>query len=220
MCGRYVLSSTASSISKEFGLEQTLFSIQPSYNIAPSQPVIVIANEGVKKVIQCRWGLIPSWAKDPSIGHKMINARSETVAEKPSFREAFKKHRCLIPSDGFFEWRKEKGGKVPLFIHLKNGKPFGFAGLYSVWTSPEGDQLSTCTILTTTANKLLEPIHDRMPVIIPKEKREVWLDPAQHDRDILLPLLKPFPSEEMEAYDVTSRVNSPRNDAPDNIEPV
>jgi putative SOS response-associated peptidase YedK len=173
MCGRFALSSTSSSISKEFGLEQALFSIQPSYNIAPSQPIIIIANEGEKKLLQCRWGFIPNWAKDPSIGHKMINARAETIAEKPSFREAFKNHRCLIPSDGFFEWRKEKGGKVPLFIHLKNGKPFSFAGLYSIWASPEGKELSTCTIITTTANKLLEPIHDRMPVIIPKENREV-----------------------------------------------
>ena len=204
MCGRYVLSTPAPALSKEFGLEQTLFTIQPNYNIAPSQPIIVIANEGEKKAIQSRWGFVPHWAKDPSIGHKMINARAETVAEKPAFRDAFKNHRCLIPSDGFFEWRKEKGGKVPLFIHLKNGQPFSFAGLYSTWSSPEGEELSTCTIITTTANKLLEPIHDRMPVIIPKKHREVWLDPTIHDKDTLQPLLKPFPSKEMEAYDVTS----------------
>jgi putative SOS response-associated peptidase YedK len=150
----------------------------------------------------------------------MINARSETVADKPSFREAFKKHRCLIPADGFFEWRVEEGGKVPLFIHLKNNQPFSFAGLYSTWTSPEGNNISTCTIITTTANKLLEPIHDRMPAIIPKEKREVWLDPTISGRDTLLPLLKPFPAEEMEAYDVTSRVNSPRNNSPENVRPA
>lgn len=204
----------------EFGLEQPLCSIQPSYNIAPSQPIIVITVDGDRKVIQCIWGFVPSWAKNLSAGHKKINARSETVAEKPSFREAFKKHRCLIPSDGFYEWRKEKGGKVPLFVHLKSGKPFSFAGLYSIWTSPEGNQLSTCTILTTTANKLLEPTHSRMPAIIPKENREVWLDPTISDKDTLLPLLKPFPSEEMEAYDVTSRVNSPRNNSPENIRPA
>jgi putative SOS response-associated peptidase YedK len=193
MCGRYVLSTPAPTLSKEFGLEQTLFSIQPNYNIAPSQPIIVIANEGEKKVIQCRWGFIPHWAKDPSIGHKMINARAETVAEKPAFRDAFKKHRCLIPSDGFFEWRKEKGGKVPLFIHLKNGHPFSFAGLYSTWSSPEGEQLSTCTIITTTANKLLEPIHDRMPAIIPKEHRERYgLIPLNTIRMPSCPSWSPF----------------------------
>jgi putative SOS response-associated peptidase YedK len=220
MCGRFVLASTASTISREFGLEHTPFSIQPNYNIAPSQPVIIIVSDGARQLMESRWGFIPSWARDPAIGHRMINARSETIAEKPAFREAFKKQRCLIPSDGFYEWRKKRGGKVPLFIHLKNGEPFGFAGLYNIWTSPEGDSISTCTIITTTANKLLEPVHDRMPVIIPKDKRDMWLDPAVHDNNILLPLLKPFSSEEIEAYDVTSRVNSPKFNSPDNIKPV
>ena len=220
MCGRFALSASLTDLIKEFGVDKIPGEYGASYNIAPSQPIIVIAKDGERKTMRCRWGFIPHWAKDPSIGHKMINARSETVADKPSFREAFKKHRCLIPADGFFEWRKERGGKVPLFIHLMSGQLISFAGLYNTWSSPEGDNLSTCTIITTAANKLLEPIHDRMPVIIPKEKRDTWLDPAIHDKDTLLPLLRPFPSEEMEAYDVTSRVNSPRNNTPDNIKPV
>lgn len=220
MCGRFALSASLTDLIKEFGVDQIPVEYGASYNIAPSQPIIVIAKDEEKKAMRCRWGFIPHWAKDPSIGYKMINARSETVASKPAFREAFKYNRCLIPSGGFFEWRKERGGKVPIFIHLKSDQLISFAGLYSIWKSPEGDLLPTCTILTTTSNKILEPIHDRMPVIIPKERREVWLDTAIHDKKVLLPLLSPYPPEEMEAYDVTSRVNSPTNNSPENIRPI
>jgi putative SOS response-associated peptidase YedK len=219
MCGRFVLSSPVSIIAEEFNAEHSLFDLEPSYNIAPTHKIVIVQKEGVNKLIQCRWGFIPAWAKDPKIGYKMINARSETIAEKPAFRSAFKNQRCLIVADGFFEWQREGKTKKPVYIKLKSDKAFGFAGLYSVWTSPEGEKACTCTIITTEANELLEPVHDRMPAIIPKEKYDIWLDPNVQDKDSLLTLLKPYNYPDIEAFYVSSKVNSPAYNSKDNIEP-
>ena len=220
MCGRFVRSSSISMITAEFGVKKASLKIAPSYNIAPTQDIVIINNEKEKQLIPSNWGFIPSWAKDPSIGHKMINARAETIASKPMFRSAFKKHRCLVIADGFYEWQKTEKRKVPFYIRLRSGRPFGFAGLYSHWNSLEGKTLCTCTIITTTANELLKPIHDRMPVIVPRDKEDLWLDPEVQDSEKLLSLLKPYPFEEMEMYEVSSKVNIPAFKSHEAIRPV
>lgn len=221
MCGRFVRSSPIVLIAKEFGISKASIAIAPSYNIAPAQDILIICHEGEKQLVSCNWGFIPSWAKDPSTGHKaIINARAETVASKPMFRSVFKKHRCLVIADGFYEWQKAEKSKVPFYIRLRSGRPFGFAGLYSHWTSPEGKTLCTCTIITTAANELIELIHDRMPVIIPKDREDLWLDPEMHDPVKLLDLLKPYPSEEMEMYQVSTKVNIPAFKSHEAIKPV
>jgi putative SOS response-associated peptidase YedK len=211
MCGRFTQTQSIPSIAREFGVAEVTGELGPSYNIAPTQKVAVVITDGVKQLVPVRWGLVPSWAKDRTVGNKMINARAETITEKASYRTAFKKRRCLVVADGFYEWQDLGGGKRPVYIRLKSGRPFGFAGLYEVWTSPEGEAITTCTIITTEANKLMKPIHERMPVIIPKKEEDRWLDPATQDKDLLVELLKPYPAEEMEAYPVSKRVNSPRN---------
>jgi len=220
MCGRFVRCSTLKEIAHYFDIEQPSFEFEPSYNVTPSQDIIIINNRGVKQIVKCHWGFVPPWSKDLSVGYKMINARSETVAEKPSFKNAFRKQRCLVVANGFYEWQKEKNRKVPVYISLKSGKPFGFAGLYTVWISPEGKKICTCTILTTESNDLIAPIHDRMPVIIPRDKEDLWLDPAVNDVDKLKDLLTSIPSEEMVITKVSDRVNSPRYNSPDNIKPA
>ena len=220
MCGRFVRSSPVSLVCEAFNIQQASIEIAPSYNISPSQEIVIINNKGTKQLIQCRWGFLPSPAKDASMGSRMINARAETVALKPTFKSAFKKQRCLVIADGFYEWRKINNKKTPVYIHLKSGRPFGFAGLYNPWTSPEGERICTCTIITTSANELLEPIHNRMPVIISRDKEDLWLNPFEQDQNVLLELLKPYPSAEMEIYEVSSNVNSPKYNSPDAINPV
>ena len=192
----------------------------PRYNVAPTQTVIVVNDDGSRHLTEMRWRLIPSWAKDPVIGNRMINARGETVATKPAFRAALRRRRCLIPADGFYEWQQQGRRKQPVYITLKTREPFSFAGLCESWTSPDGEEIKTCTIITTEANALLKPIHDRMPVILTKEAERVWLDPAIQDTERLLSLLVPYPAEEMEAYPVSTRVNNPRSDGPESIEPL
>lgn len=220
MCGRFVLYSPVSKILKDLNVEQTALEYDPSYNIAPTHNIVIIKKNSIKVLTGCRWGFIPAWAKDESIGYKMINARSETLAEKPTFRKAFKNQRCLIIADGFYEWMKSGKVKTPVFIRLKSQKPFGFAGLYNVWKSPEGKEMCTCTIITTEANDILSSIHNRMPVILPQDKHDVWLDPQNHDTENLSSLLKPYSSEEMEFYEVSRKVNSPSYNTSDNIEHV
>lgn len=199
-------------------IEDIFFDLKPNYNIAPSQDIVIVINDqGKNRLILSRWGFIPSWAKDETIGYKMINARSETITEKRTFKTAFQKSRCLIVADGFYEWRREGKTKTPVFIRLKSGRPFAFAGLYNKWTSPEGKEITSSTIITTRANEMLEPIHDRMPVITPENRQDLWLDPDVNDKSDLLSLLKPYPSEEMEYYEVSPRVNSPRNNTPECI---
>jgi len=217
MCGRYVQFSLFPLLKQEFNLRGEAPDPVPSWNIAPTRDVPVVVNEKGNRLLLCRWGLIPPWSRDPSTGSRMINARAETLAVKPIFKVPFRKHRCLIPADGFYEWKKEGKGKTPLYITMKDGRPFSFAGLYSDWSAPGRETIRTCTIVTTGANRLIAPIHDRMPAIIPKEVRDLWLDPEIQDPGKLTQLLIPYPSEEMEAWEVSKRVNSPRNDSPENI---
>jgi putative SOS response-associated peptidase YedK len=202
-----------------FNVDEPSFDIEPSYNVAPTQEIIIINNKGSKQIVKCHWGFVPSWAKDISVGNDMINARAETVAEKRSFKAAFRKQRCLVIANGFYEWQKDKKRKIPVYISLKSGKPFGFAGLYNVWVSPEGKKICTCTIITTEANDLLSTIHDRMPVILPRDKEDLWLDPSVEDIDVLMGLLSSYPSEDMEMRTVSDRVNSPRVNSRDNVRP-
>lgn len=217
MCGRFVLCSPVADIEIEFHIDNTAFTHDPSYNIAPTQNIVIIKKNGIKALTNCRWGFLPSWVKDPDAGNQMINARSETVAEKPSFRKAFKNQRCLIVADGFYEWMKEGKKKVPVFIRLKSRKPFGLAGLYNLWTSPEGEETCTCTIITTEANEVLSSIHHRMPVILPRYRHDPWLDPKNQDTEKLLSLLQPYESGEMEFYTVSSKVNSPSFNEKENV---
>jgi putative SOS response-associated peptidase YedK len=220
MCGRFTLTTNLGAIAKRFGVARFLEEVGPRYNMAPTQTVIVVSDDGTRHVTEMRWGLIPSWAKDPTIGNRMINARAETVATKPAFRAALRKRRCLIPADGFYEWQPVGRRKQPVYITLKSWEPFSFARLWEAWTSPEGEEVRSCTIITTEANDLLKPIHDRMPVILTREAERVWLDPTIEDPARLLPLLTPYPAEEMEAYPVSLWVNNPLHDSRECIKPV
>lgn len=212
MCGRYSLTSSKIKIAEEFKLQEAhLKELVPSYNIAPSQPVPVLLETPEPRVGLFRWGLIPSWAKDPTIGSRMINARKETLVEKPSFRSPFRKQRCLVLADGFYEWKGEGRTKTPYYVRLKSKAPFGFAGLWSQWSSPDGALIYSCAIITGEPNELLQLIHNRMPVILRRQRRERWLDPSNHDSKELMNLLEPYPSDEMEAYPVSKLVNSPAN---------
>jgi putative SOS response-associated peptidase YedK len=202
MCGRFVLLTDLSVIIKAFNIQDVACEYKPSNNICPGQEIAAIINDGKNSLVCYRWGLIPSWAKDPSIGNRMFNAKAETIMEKPSFEDAFKKRRCLILADGFYEWQKLGRIKKPLRFSLKSGEPFGFAGLYESWISPDKKPIHTCTIITTEPNEVTGPFHDRMPVILPKGQEAVWIDPDNHDQKVLLPILKPFPSDEMIMSDV------------------
>ena len=219
MCGRFVRSSSSGRSANHFDVQQPSFEIEPSYNIAPSHNILIIRNPGARQLANCRWGFMPSWAKDLSMGYKMINARVETITEKPSFRTAFRKHRCLVIANGFYEWQKDMKRKIPAYIRLKSGALFGFAGLYNTWNSPEGEEICTCTILTTESNELLSAIHDRMPVIVPHDKEDIWIAPDVEDVQLLKSFFSPFPSEEMVLARVSDRVNSPTYDSPENIKP-
>jgi putative SOS response-associated peptidase YedK len=220
VCGRFVMITDLSAIVDEFGIVHVSGDVRPSYNIAPGSTVAAVINDGSNRLVHFRWGLVPSWARDPAMGSRLINARGETVAEKPSFRAAFKKRRCLIVASGFYEWQRRTSGKIPMYISLKSEKPFGFAGLFETWQSPEGEVLRTCTIITTDANELIRPIHDRMPVIIPPGQAPRWLDPSTEDTTHLLSLLAPYPESGMTAYAVSPLVNSPLHDSPLCITPV
>lgn len=198
MCGRFVLVTDLSIIEEAFDVRAVACGYEPGWNIAPGQPVpVIVRREDRNELISFRWGLIPSWAKDPSIGDRLINARAETVDQKPSFRNAFMKRRCLIVADGFYEWKTEGRRKIPAYFYLKSGRPFGFAGLYETWYAPDQTQVQTCTIITTEANSLIKPIHDRMPVIVTKDRESLWLDDRIEDNAVLMPILKPYPAEEM-----------------------
>lgn len=219
MCGRFTLSQTGPAIGEAFAVTEAL-QASPQYNIAPTQMVAAVLStpeSDTRHMQQFRWGLIPSWAKDPGIGAKLINARSETVAEKPSFRSAFKRRRCLVVADGFYEWQRQDGKKQPFYFRLVTGEIFGFAGLWEEWTSPAGDTIDSCTILTTAANELMAPIHDRMPVIIAPQDYDLWLDTHVQTPQTLQPLLHPYPAEAMTAYPVSTAVNKPTNNTPECI---
>lgn len=219
MCGRFTLTATQQTLAEAFpgfGLPEQY---TQRYNIAPSQAVAVVPNDGKKQVTFFRWGLIPGWAKDAKIGNKMINARSETLAEKPAFRTAYKQRRCLILADGFYEWQTLPGQKrkIPHFIHMKSRQPFAFAGLWEVWQPSEGDPVHSCTIITTDANPLLDRLHPRMPVILPPESYDRWLIPEPQTHAQLGELLAAYPAEQMAHYPVSMVVNSPANDRPECI---
>lgn len=196
--------------------------LPPRYNIAPSQPVAVIPNSGNNAVSMYKWGLIPSWSKDPAIGDRMINARAESLAEKPSFRNAYRRRRCLILADGFYEWKQNPGmkSKQPIYLRLNPYRPFAFAGLWEIWNAPDGLEVRSCTIITTQPNSLIEPIHNRMPVILPPDVYSQWLAPEDRQPAQLNDLLIPYPSSEMIAFPVSRMVNSPQTDTPDLIKPV
>lgn len=220
MCGRFTLTTDQKKLIDFLpGLKFTEPSL-PRY-IAPAQPVATVLNEDARRLTLSHWGLIPSWAKDRSIGNRMINARAETVQEKPSFRVPFRRMRCLILADGFYEWKREPGRrtKLPYYFRLKSGKPFAFAGLWDRWREPSGKDLTTCTIITTSANATVEPVHHRMPVILLSDHYEPWLAPEEQKIESLLACLKPYPAEEMESCVVSTRVNNPSIDEPSCIHP-
>jgi putative SOS response-associated peptidase YedK len=222
MCGRFSLTAPGESVAELFDLAETPV-LAPRYNIAPTQPVAAVrVNRDTKQreMAHFYWGLIPRWAKDPTIGSRMINARSETAAEKPSFKAALKYRRCLVPADGFYEWQKQNSGKRPVRIQLADGGLFAIAGLWEHWQSPDGSEIESCTLLTTEPNELLQAVHNRMPVILPPEAWELWLDPAAQHPGEVEHLLRPFPAEAMAYYPISSRVNNPINDDPRIIEPL
>ena len=222
MCGRITLTADPEIIQMAFALDSIPGDYRPRYNIAPTQPVLALTNEGGREAQYLRWGLIPSWSKDPRIGSRLINARAETLAEKPSFRSAFRRRRCVIFADGFYEWQRVGKHKRPMYIRLHEGEPFALAGLWEVWKPPTGDEwLRTCTIITTPPNAFLASIHNRMPAILDRAAVERWLTPGELPPAELMPLLRPYPDEAaLSAYEVSRLINSPANDSPACIEPV
>ena len=220
MCGRFALYSDPFTLARRFEAE-ALPELRPRYNIAPTQNIPIVCEEGDKRrFAMARWGLIPHWAKDMKIGYHTINARAETVASKPAFRNAFKHRRALIPADGYFEWQvvPDSKTKQPWFITLRDRGPMAFAGLWERWRSPEAEELESCTIIVTDANEIMRPIHDRMPVILAPEDWDVWFEADAKDAGGLQGLLKPYPAEDMAVWPVSTKVNSPRNDSVECLE--
>jgi putative SOS response-associated peptidase YedK len=211
MCGRYAQRTDARKLAKEFKVAEVP-PVEPRYNIAPTQEVFAVNETGDGREMRFfKWGLVPSWAKDTSMGARLINARSETVTEKPAFRQAFKQRRCIIPADGFYEWQRAEGRKQPFFFRMRDERPFGFAGLWERWEGESGEVLNSCAILTTGANEVLRPVHDRMPVILHPDDYELWLCGSARELDLVKEMLRPYPATEMVGYPVGSGVNSPRN---------
>jgi putative SOS response-associated peptidase YedK len=219
MCGRYGF-VPGKNFDERFQVEHQQETLLPSYNVAPGATMPVVLRNSPNRVELMKWGLIPFWAKDPKNSYKTINARAETVATSPVFREALKRRRCLVPASGFYEWQQTERGKLPYFIHLKDIELFAFAGLYDVWQDAEGNELRTYTIITTTPNDLVQPIHNRMPVILHPDDEAMWIDPKMNDTAALRALLQPFPNALMEAYPVSRAVNTAAIDTPALIEPV
>jgi putative SOS response-associated peptidase YedK len=219
MCGRYSLDVDPAAIAEHFELAEVP-PLLPRWNVAPTQnvPTVILAPEG-RRLVSLRWGLVPSWAEDPSIGNRMINARAETVAEKPAFRTVLRKQRCLVVASGFFEWKAEGKGKQPYHFRLRDARPFAFAGLFEHWERA-GQVIDSCTVITTEANDLVRPVHGRMPAILPPERYGEWLAPGEQDPARLRALLLPFDAERMTAYPVSRLVNSPSVDDPRCIEPA
>lgn len=215
MCGRFSQSKSAETIAQVFQVNNVP-PLTPRYNIAPTQQIQTIlqnAEQSQRQFQMLHWGLIPSWAKDPKMGARMINARAETVTEKPSFRAAFKQRRCLILADGFYEWQQQEKNKQPFYFRMNDEHPFAFAGLWEHWKSGDGEVIDSCTILTTEPNDLMRPVHNRMPVIIDPKDYDLWLDTEVKKPELLQPLLHPYSAEEMTAYPVSTKVNKPVNDS-------
>ena len=216
MCGRYSLVASIADLEGRFGFDGADVAYSSSYNVAPTQGVLtLVAENEARRAVRMRWGLIPSWAREASIGSRMINARAETVAEKPSFRTALRQRRCLVLTDGFYEWRRTSAGKRPMRITMASGEPFAFAGLWDTWRDPQDEAVTSCTIITTEANDLLRPIHDRMPVILQRDQEGLWLEHDVREPDILREVLIPHNPGAMKAYEVSTLVNSPANDGPE-----
>ncbi|ADH97938.1 SOS response-associated peptidase [Salisediminibacterium selenitireducens] len=222
MCGRFSLYHQPNLIARRFELDNLeAIALDPRYNIAPSQDILAIVHDGkTNRAGFLRWGLIPSFAKDPKIGSKMINARAETLYEKPSFAKLLTRRRCIIPANGFFEWQKTETGKVPMHIQLRDGEPFAMAGLWDRWQDEGGETITSCTIITTEPNTLMAPIHNRMPAILTRDQEAIWLDRRETGTDRLKSLLTPFDSRQMTATAVSSLVNSPKHDSPTCIAPI
>lgn len=223
MCGRFTLTVSPEELQAAFPNFHIPPDLPPSYNIAPGQPVPALPNDGKNRLTFYKWGLVPSWTKAADLGrYNFINARGETAAQKNSFRSAFRRRRCLIPADGFYEWKKNtpQNGKTPYYFHLKNKVPFAFAGLWEIWHSPHGEELRTCCIITTEPNELVKPIHKRMPVILSPEEYPLWLATEEKEPHKLQNLLDPYPTAEMAAHPVSTFVNSPRNNSPRCVQPV
>lgn len=239
MCGRFNLRATPAEVAAAFDVREVP-PFAPRFNIAPTQPVIVVrelsaeqlaaelevplseSSEGrtERQAVWMQWGLVPHWADDPSIGSRMINARAESVAKKPAFRAAFRRRRCLIPASGFYEWKKTPSGKQPYHVYLPDEKVFGFAGIWEHWTGADGSELLSCAIITTDANELVAQVHDRMPVIVPRDAYDVWLQPEGVPLRELEELLRPYPASEMAMTPISRRINNPRNDDPQCLRPV
>lgn len=222
MCGRFALTADPAELQNAF--PEFIFPTQftPRYNIAPGQPVLAIPNDGSNRADFFTWGLIPSWAKDPGIGSRMINARAETITEKPSFRGPFKYRRCIIPATGFIEWKSQAGSKskIPHFIYLSTKEPFAFAGLWETWNSPDGSAIKTLTIITTQPNSFMEPIHNRMPVILQRNAYAQWLNQNSQIAKDLLPLLSPYHPDKMSTHTISSLINNPANDTAEVLIPA
>lgn len=221
MCGRYTLTAEIEPLQVRFQFETPASEYAPSYNIAPSQEVLGVIRDGeINRAGLLRWGLVPSWAKDPKVGYRMVNARAESAAEKPSFRRAMRQRRCLIPADGYYEWQRRDGQKIPMYMRLRSREPFAFAGLWERWHGAGDTTLVTCAILTTEANAWLQPIHHRMPVILDPSQEALWLDRSVTAPEVLQPLLVPVNADILEAYAVSPRVNSARYNSPACILPA
>lgn len=221
MCGRFTNHTPAKIYAQIFDAELDGVERQPRFNVAPSEDVLVCRVDpgGKRKLVTVKWGLVPFWAKEPKIGYKMINARAETVASKPAFRAAFRQRRCLVCADGFYEWKPTKQGKQPYHIRLIGGEPFALAGLWEHWEG-DGQTIDSCTVIVTDANELVNPIHDRMPVILSADDYDQWLDPSATNAESLQELLQPFPADEMEAFPVSRAVNRAGQDDQSMIEPI
>jgi putative SOS response-associated peptidase YedK len=221
MCGRFDLALSLEALRDLLGVEGPAPALPPRWNVAPTQPVtvLVIPGDGKRALRAMRWGLVPSWARDPSIGNRMINARAETLAEKPSFRDALRRRRCLIPATGFYEWRREGRRKVPLHVRPRDGGLLTFAGLWESWTAPDGTVLETCTIVTCPAGEPVARFHERMPVILPPEARDRWLAPGPLSPEAIAELLVPAPGDLLVVDPASPRVNSPANEGPELLDP-
>jgi putative SOS response-associated peptidase YedK len=222
MCGRFTLKTSEKELQDELGLalDVSTTELVPRYNVAPTQPVAVVVNGSSRKLELFRWGLIPWWANDPKIGNKMINARAEGLLDKPSFRVPLAKRRCIVLADGFYEWRTEGRMKTPFYIQLSSGRPFAMAGLWETWVDANGNLVPSCTIITTRPNAFMARHHDRMPVILPRERIEQWLAPEECAPESLLPLLAPWAGEDLRSHPVSGLVNKPDNEMPECIVPV
>lgn len=219
MCGRFAIAYTIGLLAR-FGVKQDIEGLAPRFNVAPTQMAPIVISESPNKALMMRWGLIPFWAKDPKIGNRLINARSENLKKSPAYRASFKNRRCIVPVTGFYEWKKQNGAKAPYYVRMKDDSPFGLAGLYDRWNDPEGREVMSFTIVTTVPNRLLAPIHNRMPVILRQEHEDLWLRHGPLTDKEADSIFRPHPARPMETYEVSTQVNNPRNDSEGIIRPA